>query len=218
MSNKYQYKPNFINPKQVFIFRITHIDNLPFVLNNGLHCRYCEPQDPDFASIGSGDIISKRDKFEVPINPNGVLSDYVPFYFAPRSPMLYSVNINPSITTTQKEIIYLVTKASIIADNSLQYMFTDGHAIMGFTAYYDRLEDLEKVDWEVMRLKYWSDTPEDNDRKRRRMAEFLVHNYVPIDCIKMIGVYDETMKKKVEDLVLQAQKNIIVQVRKNWYY
>lgn len=218
MSNEYHFGENFINSKQAFIFRITHIENLPFILKQGLHCRNCEPQDPNFAPIGSGDIISKRDRFQVPIAPKGVLSDYVPFYFAPRSPMLYKAYVNNDRPPPQREIVYLVSKAQIIADSSLQYVFTDGHAIMGFTAYFNQLQYLENIDWQTMRLKYWRDTPDDNDRRRKRMAEFLVYNQVPIECVKMIGVYDESMKNQVENLIQEHQRNIIVKVSRPWFF
>ncbi|MEZ4888393.1 MAG: DUF4433 domain-containing protein [Chitinophagales bacterium] len=218
MNPIYQFETNIISPQQGAIFRITHIDNLPFILEQGLHCRYCQPQDPNFAPIGSGDIISKRDKFRIPIAPNGVLSDYVPFYFAPRSPMLYNVYSKSDSPPLQREIVYLVSKAQIIADSSLQYVFTDGHAIMNFTQYYNDVKDLERIDWDTMRLKYWNDTPEDNDRKRKRMAEFLVYNHLPIECVKMIVVLDENMKNHVDNLVQKAKRNIIAQVRKKWFF
>jgi ssDNA thymidine ADP-ribosyltransferase, DarT len=61
-------------------------------LENGLFCRNSEDCDPDYYNIGYKNLIDKRGSRIVPVEPGGVLNDYVPFYFAPRSPMLYSIH------------------------------------------------------------------------------------------------------------------------------
>jgi hypothetical protein len=58
-----------------------HVDNVPWTLLNGVHCRSSPSFDPIFISIGSPDLIQKRKTRVVPIPPGGHLSDYVPFYF-----------------------------------------------------------------------------------------------------------------------------------------
>ena len=40
------------------------------------------------------------------------------------------------------------------------------------------------IDWELMESKYWHDTDEDNSRKRRREAEFLIHKFCPWTLVK----------------------------------
>ena len=49
----------------------------------------------------------------------------------------------------------------------------------GYTDFFDRLDDLDKVDWKIMKSKYWNDTDEGLDRKRRHQAEYLVHQLFP---------------------------------------
>jgi hypothetical protein len=80
-----------LTPKKALIFRITHIANVPWILDNGLHCRSSRLADPDFRNIGNADLISKRETRQVPIPPGGMLSDYIPFYFTPWPPMLYNI-------------------------------------------------------------------------------------------------------------------------------
>jgi hypothetical protein len=41
--------------------------------------------------IGDTSIKSRRARIEVRCRPGGKVCDYVPFYFAPRSPMLFSI-------------------------------------------------------------------------------------------------------------------------------
>jgi len=85
------WKMNDLGPEKALIFRITHIDNMPWMLINGLHCRNSPDRDPNFVEIGNRDLIGKRASRVVPIHPGGTLSDYIPFYFTPCSPMLLNI-------------------------------------------------------------------------------------------------------------------------------
>lgn len=76
-----------LSPEKALVFRITHRENVPWILDNGLHCSIFNFQDPHFVTIGSADIISKRSRRLVHLPPGGTLADYVPFYFTPLSMM-----------------------------------------------------------------------------------------------------------------------------------
>lgn len=196
---------------------MTHIENLPSILeNNGLKA-YSEvaTSGKPYRDIANAGIQDQRSGTSVPLPPGGDLHDYVPFYFAGCSPMLYKLK-NSGIK--QRELVYLMTNTSRIHDNSLPFVFTDGHAIMFLTEFYSSLNDIDKVDWTIMNERYWGDTQEDPDRKRRRQAEFLVHRKVPLDQIIGIGVFDREMKEKVEDLLRTQQIDKPVGVRRNYYY
>ena len=69
-------------------------------------------RDPDFVSIGNPDLIAKRAGRVVAIPPGGSLSDYVPFYFTPRSPMLYNIvtGHNGMKQTPRQDIAILVIR------------------------------------------------------------------------------------------------------------
>ncbi len=69
-----------------------------------------------------------------------------------------------------------------------------------------------------MTLKYWFDTPEDSDRKRRRQAEFLVHQFFPWQLITEIGVMHHLVKAEVEKCLQTATHQPGVILRPNWYY
>ena len=82
---------NDLTAQKALIFRITHRDNVRWMLRNGLHCRNSAKRDPRFVSIGNQELIDKRNERQVPVAPGGTLSDYVPFYFTPFSPMLLNI-------------------------------------------------------------------------------------------------------------------------------
>jgi len=80
-----------LSPERALIFRVAHIDNVAWTLENGLHCRNSKTKQPNYREIGNPELILKRANRDVPIKPNGTLSDYIPFYFTPYSPMLYNI-------------------------------------------------------------------------------------------------------------------------------
>jgi hypothetical protein len=86
-----------LTAENAYIFRITHNNNLPWILDNGLHCRNSHKQDPNFVNIGLVELIDKRKSWPVPVPPKGTLSDYVSFYFTPRSMMAYNIHTGRNV-------------------------------------------------------------------------------------------------------------------------
>ncbi|GAB3552273.1 type II toxin-antitoxin system toxin DNA ADP-ribosyl transferase DarT [Spirosoma fluminis] len=208
----------WLTPQNGYIFRIMALGNLAHVLAHGIACRNCHHliQQPDFSTIGEDDIIAKRDERPVGCAPFGVLADYVPFYLAPRSPMLYRISsTNPR---AREEVIYLVSQASLIEQKGIPFVFSDGHALMAFSRFSNQLSELSMIDWAVMQAQYWNPTPEDNDRRRRRMAEFMVHQHFPVDCIRAIVVANEGVAQVVRQQLSNFAYPIPVRIQPDWYF
>lgn len=208
----------WLTPENGYIFRIMALDNLGHVLEHGIACRNCHNliQQQNFVEIGNYDIIFKRDRRSVDCEPFGVLSDYVPFYFAPRSPMLSSITRTNS--RVKNEVIYLVSQAQLVAKAGIPFVFTEAHAMMDFLLFRNQLADLTIVDWEVMQAKYWNSTPDDNDRRRRRMAEFLVYQHFPVSCIRAIVVANESVAEVVQQQLINFVSQIPVRIQPEWYF
>lgn len=220
----------WLTSEKGFIFRITALENLPHLLQNGICCRNCTHlvQHPEYVSIGDEDIIGKRDQRKVDVTPFGTLSDYVPFYFAPRSPMLYRIcKTNP---LAHEQVVYIVSRANVIAEANIPFVFSFGHSLMAFGGFSNQffsnqLTDFDRIDWEIMRAKYWhrrtntnEEEDNDNDRQRRRMAEFLVYQQFPVSCIQAIVVGSETAAFTVGELVANFAPSISVRLRPEWYF
>lgn len=152
------------------IYHITHVENLPPIIQQGgLFCPVSLNElNLSHLNIAYQSIQARRALKKVPILPFGVLHDYVPFYFAPRSPMLYTINRGnvEGHKGGQTPIIHLVTSAEVVADEKLPFVFTDGHAIIAISNFYNDLGNLNEIDWGLMKAKYWNDTDEDGDRLR----------------------------------------------------
>lgn len=142
-------------PKTVFCYRITHYGNIPFILSNGMYCPSSEIKDKNYINIGERDIIDKRERKSIEIEPYGKIHDYVSFYFGPKSPMLYSISKGNSDTNcSQSDIVYIVTAVSSLIENKLKFVFTTGQAIMELSTQHNNLNDLNKIDWDIIFAKY----------------------------------------------------------------
>lgn len=205
------------------VYHITHIRNLENIIaEGGLHCdKAIADRRLRVRGIAHNHIKQRRDRRPVPVCAGGTLSDYVPFYFAPRSPMLYAIHRGKveGYDGGQEEVLHLVGSAEAVAEaDALQFCFTEGHAEMGFSEFFHDLRDLVKVDWKIMKAQYWSDNETDMDRKRRRQAEFLVHGFFPWTMITKIGVIDEPMAERTKELIADCRHKPAIVEARQWYY
>jgi hypothetical protein len=120
----------------------------------------------------------------------------------------------------QEPLIHLVSTCQVVAAADLPFVFSDGHGLARFTAWYDQLSDLDKVDWEATYATRWNDAPEDMDRQRRKQAEFLVHRSCPWGLVTEIGVYNEAARLRAESTlaVRGLGGTVPIRVRTGWYY
>lgn len=210
-------------PNIVSVFRIVHIDNVEYLLMHGMFHRNHPQADPNYINIGDSTLIAQRNDYPVGVNPpNGNLGEYVPFYFGPLSPMLLNIKTGYRGITQrpQEEIVYIVCRVNSIVEACEEWCFTDGHAKNNITEFYNDLQYLSEVDWNMVFEKHWKNTEEDFDRMRRKQAEFLVKHHVPVSCISGIVVFDETGKTFVEGVVTRLGLEIPVLVNPNnqFYY
>jgi hypothetical protein len=76
------------------LYHITALGNLERIVECGMIlCKNeLEARALSAISIAHQQIQDRRARWPVPLDPGGVLHDYVPFYFCPRSPMLYAIH------------------------------------------------------------------------------------------------------------------------------
>lgn len=205
-----------------YIYHITHLKNLKSILESD--CIWCDSEiktrSIETQGIAYEAIKQRRARRPVPTCQQGYLSDYVPFYFAPRSPMLYAIHCGTveNYQEGQSSVLHLVSKVKTVAEKQLPFTFTNGHAEMMPTEFYESLDDIDKIDWKLMKAEFWNDTEDDINRKWRRQAEFLVHNHFPIELVAGIGVVSEEIKSQVEEILRIFKKEITVAVLPQWYY
>ena len=206
----------------LLIYHITHLDNLAAIVQCGglLSNTLLQRRNQPFRDISFGNIQDRRASKTVPCAAKGVLHDYVPFYFAPRSPMLYTIHRGnvPNYQGGQAAVLHLVTTVEAVSESELVFTFTDGHAVMDYSDFYEDLDNLRMIDWEVMESKYWADRDDDPNRKCKRQAEFLIHNSFPWGLIQEIGVINQSVRAEVCQILQQVNDFTPVHIYPNWYY
>jgi hypothetical protein len=202
---------------KIFIFRMTHIENIAHILKNGITHSGSGNANRNFIPIGDSSLISSRNSF---LLKNGrLLGEYTPFYFSYRTPMLYVIQngFNMVSPIEPENIVYCFSTVRKIIDLDMGFIFTDGHAVDGFSSQFTE-DDIDKIDilldWEAIKSKYWKDE-KDLDRKRRKEAEFLVLG--DIDCSAIIGfiTYNEIAKNKIINFGADKAK---VHIREDFYF
>lgn len=205
-------------PNPLWLYRIIHCDNLDFILKNGIYVRSHAKHDPDYIHIGNVDIISVRENFKVKLDGYGKIGEYIPFYFGKQSIMLYNILTGVGVPKVEPDkIIYLCCEIGDVTGKCERYFFTDGQANKAFTEHYADLKHLSDVDWDVVLGEDFTKSG-DIDRPRRYQAEFLVHQHIPVECIREIIVFDEAKKMEIEKLQLDNSCEIPVRAVKKGYY
>jgi hypothetical protein len=206
------------------LYRIVHIENLPTLLRRGgLHAPNSTPNDGlQYRTIHNPNVQASRSVSSIPCGPGGTIHDYIPFYFGPLSVMLLNLHTGrvPGYDEGQSPIVYLVSSIERVVAAGRPWVFSDGHGLAALSSWYDRAEELDQVDWELVGQRYWADSPEDNDRQRRKQAEFLVWQHLPWTAIAGIGVLNAAAKAAVQSTLagFPTAAATRVLVKRDWYY
>jgi hypothetical protein len=196
------------------------VDNVAWILRNGLHCSSSSVLDPNFVPIGMRELIDRRRHRQVPVAPNGTLGDYVPFYFTPWSPMLLNIKTgrNGVIQRPNREIAIFVSSLPNLARLNSQCLFTNAHAYANEAEYFSNLCDLHRIDWNLLRARDFRGDPEDPGKISRYMAEALVFQHVPVGAILGIVCYEDGVKNRLDAAAQGAAALMDIRVRPNWYF
>jgi len=199
------------------IYHFTHISNLSSLISSGgVICKNgVDSSSIIYRSAAYDSVQGHREIFKVPVAPGGLIHDYVPFYFNSRSPMLFAVHRGNIPGVSMSEVVFFKTTAQTIEGAGKLFVFTDGHGIMDLTDYYNNLNELSEVPWDVVNAKYWTNFV---DGRRLRQSEFLVHSKLDWELIETIGVYNQTMKDRVEGLIQHLVHKPSVEIKLSWYF
>ncbi|NWE71179.1 DUF4433 domain-containing protein [Pseudomonas gingeri] len=208
-----------LNPGKALIWRIVHRDNLPWILENGLHCANSGVQATPYVNIGNADLIDKRRTRPVPIAPGGVLADYVPFYFTPFSVMMKNIHSGWSVQKrSNEEIIILVSSLHLVEQLGLPFVFTNAHAYPDWTSYYSDLAHLDEIDWNILQRRDFKRDADDPRKMERYQAEALIHHHLPITGLLGIMCYTDAMKQRIEQDLAARSLILPVHARPGWYF
>lgn len=205
------------------LFHMTPVDRLPLIVGDGhLLCDAAlVHRDLPGQPIGHAHLKALRRKVEVPVPPGGVVGDYVPFYLAPRSPMLYASKKGgvDGRTTGQDGIVYLVSTIGRVAGLD-GVVLTSKHPVRKprFTVDLARFEDESFIDWDVMFDMDYRPREDDTERMERRQAEVLVHSRMPLTAIVGVAARTSAELAAAQDACEPTCEGWHYKARPDWYY
>ncbi|HEY4320399.1 MAG TPA: DUF4433 domain-containing protein [Gemmatimonadales bacterium] len=208
-----------LTPVRGLIFRITHRENVPHLLQHGVHCRSSDEVNPDFIEIGQRDIIGTRKDRVVPAPPGGTVADYVPFYFTPRSPMLHNIltGRNGVKLRSASEIVVLVSSLLKLEENGRQFVLADRNACLAHTTFEPGRDLLTSLPWTDLQTSDYRRDLNRPDKLERYMAEALVHHHLPTDALLGIITYDRPAQLLVDQMVSASGVSLKTSVMPSWY-
>ena len=210
-------------PKRLKIYHIAHIDRLAsIVANGGLWCdKRVKSQNLAGTDIGINQIKNRRSNQDIKSRPGLHVGDCVPFYFCPRSVMLYVISQknHPDLNYRggQEPIIHLeadlcdtVAWANL---NSKRWAFTLSNA--GSDYFEDRsdLRNLDEINWGAVQSNYWQGSLMED-----KQAEFLLEDKFPWHLIERVGVHNKEIYDRVSNVLLNHLDQTLVGVIRKWYY
>lgn len=211
-------------PAPTRVFHMTRIERLPSIVEHGLlPDNVCRQRQITGVEIGYDHIKRRRALRVVPCGVGGTLADYIPFYFAPLSPMLYAITrglVSADAARTE-EIVYLVSSTQALRAAGLTVLTSNRHAELDYAEITDHDEALDRegfIDWPLMTATYWNNTPDDPERKERRQAECLVHPLVPWQLIEGVATKSERARVQVSLVLGTVGRSTPVAVRAHWYF
>jgi hypothetical protein len=212
-------------PPSPKIYHITHIDNLPNIAANmGLVSDATRiARSLSCSLVGMSTIKERRLKeIEVPCHQKTMVGQYVPFYFCPRSIMLYMLHMgnHPDISYKggQQPIVHLQADFYKVINwaksNSVSWAFTNGNAGSRLTNFYNQSSKLNQIDWDAVASTDFRDAK----IKEGKQAEFLMFDVFPWTLIEKIGIINSTMATEAKTTLANVAHKPVIAVEPNWYF
>jgi len=173
-------------------------------------------------TIGMGGIKARRLGLPVECHPGHYVGDFVPFYFCPRSIMLYVIHSanHPELAYRggQGPIVHLEADLHEVvawADASgRRWAFALSNAGAYYTQFRSSVAQLDEVNWPAVAATDFRVA----EVKEGKQAEFLVHNHFPWHLVRRIGVSAPGVAQQVAGAMSGVAQRPVVEIRRDWYF
>lgn len=220
-------------PAEPMIYHIVHVDRLSSIIADGnLWCdaeiTRREAANPSTGTtIGLNSIKQRRlTRLTLASHPGLYVGQCVPFYFCPRSVMLYVISRADHSELAyhggQRPIIHLEADLHQAVDwadrNQRRWAFTLSNA--GSNHFEDRsdLAQLGEIDWDAVQTNRWAGEGIPSSVKEGKQAEFLVEQSFPWELVSRIGVRSPQVLDQLGQALHEAGHQPRVEVMPEWYY
>jgi hypothetical protein len=210
-------------PNRPKIYHIVHVDRLESIVSNGYLWSDAEARMQGIGGTTIGMTSIKQYRLTRPIKShvNLKVGDCVPFYFCPRSVMLYVIyrRDHPELQYRggQRPIVHLEADMHEVVDwaksSGKRWAFTTSNAGSYYFEDFSELGQLKMINWEAIAARNWS-----GDRKGPKQAEFLIEDSFPWHLVSRIGVRSRTIYVRVQNVLSGRRHRPRLEIRPGWYY
>ena len=209
-------------PDEPKIYHIVHVDRLPSIINDGW--LWCDAEAVrrvlPGTTIGMNSIKQRRLRNTLNSRSGLHVGDCVPFYFCPRSVMLYVIHQrnHPELSYRGGQGLIVHLEADLrrtvtwAEKHKRRWAFTSSNAGSNFFEDYSDLAQLDEIDWDAVRARDW------RQRKEGKQAEFLVEHLFPWELVSRIGVRTRQVYYRAVETLAAAAYKPPVEIRRGWYY
>jgi len=172
--------------------------------------------------IGMGEIKERRLSLPVKCHSGDKVGDYVPFYFCPRSYMLYVIYRanHPDLKYKggQEPIIHLEADLKSVVEwaekHNKRWAFTLSNAGAFYTEFRSRFDQLHELNW----TSIFSSDFRSSEVKEGKQSEFLFHQFFPWKLFDRIGVLTPGIAQRVADMTRTSSHRPKIEILKDWYF
>jgi hypothetical protein len=212
-------------PANLKIYHITHFNNLPGIVKTGViySDAECRRQCLDCDVVGMSAIKQRRlTELVVECHPETKVGEYVPFYFCPRSIMLYILHMANHLDLTyrggQRPIVHLQADLRAVVrwaeEHQIRWAFSDRNAGAYVARFYKEYDALGNIDWEAVASTDFREVRV----MEAKQAEFLFFGSFPWTLVEEIGVIDAATAGLVREALQGAPPCPPITVKHGWYF
>jgi hypothetical protein len=207
------------------IYQITHVDNLASIVKAGRLWSDAKRIAKGFncALVGMSEIKRRRvEELPVPCHPGTMVGQYVPFFFCPRSIMLYILHKgnHPDLRYRegQRSIVHLQAELNAVVhwadDKGVKWAFSTTNAGARYARFFASLDSFGEVSWTAVEATDFREATV----KDRKQAEFLLLNFCPWSLVEKVGVVDNRIRRQAQIALASAGHRPAVAIEPTWYY
>ena len=209
-------------PAEPKIYHIVHVDRLASIIADGAlwSDAALQRRARPGTTIGMSSIKRRRLMYQLNSHRGLRVGECVPFYFCPRSIMLYVIHManSPELDYRggQGPIVRLEVDLHEAVDwaerHGQRWAFTLSNA--GSRYFQDRCDraQLDELDWAAIQARDWRAC------KEGKQAEFLLEQSFPWALVRRVGVCSPAIHGETQDALRLAEHRPAVELRPEWYY
>jgi hypothetical protein len=191
------------------LYYMAPMANAPLIALIGILSYNCVQSNPSLPSVSIADpfVNNRRHRIVVAGRP---LHDYVPLYWATHTPMQYVITVSAG-RLRQEDLVFFVIDAQAVFELD-GVLSTDGNAASNESQFFEGDGAMPHLDWQIIRTRNCYS----KEYKRRKCAEVLVPEHVPVTCIRRISVFDEVAALRLQRSVEETAKGLGEKRRRSW--